>query len=653
MAVIQIGTSLVTASAPQLTLRAAVLGIVLAAIMAAANTYLGLFAGMTIASAIPSAVVSMAVLKLFGGGSILEHNIVQTGGSAGSSTATGVIFTAPALVMLGYWTTYPYGWIYAFAALGSVLGVLFTVPLRRALIVEQKLRFPEGTAAAEVLRAGDDPGRGARLLAISAAIGGGLKLLAANGLRLIPDSAAVAGYFGKSIAYLGSNVSAAMLGVGYLCGLNVGIVIVAGGIIAFDIALPIYGQIGLPGNATLSAAVVGLSAADAAGLIWSRQIRYIGVGTMLVGGLWTLFSIRGAMLSSIRAAIAAARRMAPDGDDERERDLPLRVMLIGTALCTIPLFLMYHSVVGSIWISIPMTLAMLVLSFVFCAVSAYMTGLVGGSNDPVSGMIIASILAGSAMLLALTGGNATLGPVAAVMIGAAACCAICVASDNLQDLKCGHLVGATPWRQQVMLILGALTSALVLAPILNLLQAAYGIGVADASHPHPLIAPQAVLIGAVAKGLFGGSLPWDMVITGLALGVAVIALDEWLRRGGTGARAPVLAVAVGVYLPLDVTMPIFLGGLLTWFVERRRRAAGFGGGGETLGSRGTLYAAGLIAGESLMGVLIAVPIVLSGRADVLALPEAWQFSGMAGSALGLALLALVAWILFRVATRER
>jgi putative OPT family oligopeptide transporter len=634
------------ANDPQLTVRAVVLGIVLAAIMAAANTYLGLFAGMTIASAIPSAVVSMAVLKLFGGGGILENNIVQTGGSAGSSTATGVIFTAPALVLLGYWSNYHYGWIFAFAALGGVLGVLFTVPLRRALIVEQKLRFPEGTAAAEVLRAGEDPARGAKLLAWSAAAGAAMKLVAANGLRLIPDTAAAATYVGKSIAYVGTNLSAALLGVGYICGLNTGIVIVAGGVIAFNIALPIYAQFLLADNATLSAAVAGLSAADAAGLIWSRQIRFIGVGTMLIGGLWTLYSIRGAMVSSVRAALSATRRLSGGAAIEHtEQDLPLRYMLIGVAVCTVPLFFLYHSVVGSYLVSVPMTLAMIVLSFVFCAVSAYMTGLVGGSNDPVSGMIIATILAASAMLLVLTGGNTTLGPIAAVMIGATVCCALCLASDNLQDLKCGHLVGATPWRQQLMLAIGALTSSLVLSPILNLLASAYGIGVADATHPNPLIAPQAVLISSVARGLFGGELPWNMVIAGLLIGVVVIALDEWLRAGNSGARAPVLAVAVGVYLPLDVTMPIFLGGLLSYLVARRNAT---GDRTESLASRGMLFAAGAIAGESLMGVLIAIPIVVSSRADVLALPAGLQFGGW----LGLLLLGLLACALYRTATRR-
>jgi len=311
---------------------------------------------------------------------------------------------------------------------------------------------------------------------------------------------------------------------------------------------------------------------------------------------------------------------------------------------------MYHSVVGSYLISVPMTLAMIVLAFVFCAVSAYMTGLVGGSNDPVSGMIIATILAGSALLLALTGGNnAAIGPVAAVMIGAAVCCALCLASDNLQDLKCGHLVGATPWRQQLMLAIGALTSAVVLAPVLNLLARAYGIGVADAAHPNPLIAPQAVLIGSVSKALFGGSLPWNMVIAGVLIGVVVIAFDEWLKRGQRGFRAPVLAVAVGVYLPMDVMMPIFIGGVLSWVVNLRRRASG----DESLASRGMLFAAGMIAGESLMGVIIAFPIVLSGRADILALPVSWQPAPLAGTLLGFVLFALLGGWLYRTATRSQ
>jgi putative OPT family oligopeptide transporter len=638
--------------APQLTLRAIVLAIILAVLMGAANTYLGLFAGMTIASAIPSAVVSMAVLKLLGHGGILENNIVQTGGSAGSSTATGIIFTVPALVMLGAWNDYHYGWVFAFAALGGVLGVLFSVPLRRALIIDQKLAFPEGTAAAEVLRAGADPARGAKLLSLAAAAGALVKLTAAaNGLRLIPDTAALAAYVGRGIAFFGTNLSPALLGVGYICGLNVGIVMLAGSIISWNVAIPIYSSHFLDGNAALAAKLAGLSAEDAAYTLWSQQMRFLGVGAMLIGGLWTLVSLRGSLLAGIRSGFAATRRARASEAagtsaeiPDTERDLPMKYVLTGIVLVSLPLMLMYHSVVGSFLISIPMTLAMIVLAFLFCSVSGYMAGLVGSSNDPVSGMIISTILAASAMLLVLTHGNAVVGPVAAVMIGAAVCCALSVAADNVQDLKCGQLIGATPWRQQLMLCIGVVTSATVIAPVLNLLARAYGIGAPDAVHLHPLLAPQATMMAAVSKGLFGGSLPLNMIGIGALIGAAVIMLDEWLRRSGAGFRAPVLAVAVGIYLPLDLNVPIFVGGLLSYLARRRRRA----GGDESLAGRGMLFAAGMIAGESLTGVVLAIPIVASGRADVLALPAGLQF----GDGLGLTIYVALAGLLYWIASRR-
>jgi len=637
-------------AAPQLTLRAIVLAVLLAVLMGAANTYLGLFAGMTIASAIPSAVVSMAVLRVLGHGGILENNIVQTGGSAGSSTATGIIFTVPALVMLGAWTDYRYGWVFAFAALGGVLGVLFSVPLRRALIVDQKLAFPEGCAAAEVLRAGADPSSGAKLLSLAALAGAAVKFAAANGLRLIPDTAAAAAHVGRGIAYFGSNLSPALLGVGYICGINVGVVMLAGSIVSWDIAIPIYSSHFLAGNPALAAKLAGLSAEDAAYTLWSQQIRFLGVGAMLIGGVWTLVSLRGSLLAGISSGFAATRRARSDAAagtvsqiPDTERDMPMKYVLGGVVLVSVPLLLMYHSVVGSFLISVPMTLAMIVLAFLFCSVSGYMAGLVGSSNDPVSGMIISTILAASAMLLVLTHGNATVGPVAAVMIGAAVCCALSVAADNVQDLKCGQLVGATPWRQQLMLCIGVVTSATVVAPVLNLLARAYGIGVPDASHLHPLLAPQATMMAAVSKGLFGGSLPLNLMLVGALIGAAVIILDEWLRARGASFRTPVLAVAVGIYLPLDLDVPIFVGGLLS-YLARRRRAAG---GEESLAGRGMLFAAGMIAGESLTGVLLAIPIVSTGRADVLALPATLQFGGGVGLVVYVALAALLYWIASR------
>jgi len=656
------GTALAQGPAPlsapnaaQLTLRAVVLGIVLAALMAAANTYLGLFAGMTVASAIPSAVVSMAVLKMLGGGGILENNIVQTGGSAGSSVATGVIFTTPALVMLGAWHDYRYGWVFAFAALGGVLGVLFSVPLRRALIIEQKLAFPEGTAAAEVLRAGADPKHGAKLLSIAAAAGAVVKLAAANGLQLIPDSAEVGRYVGRGIAYMSTSLSPALLGVGYICGRNVGIVMVAGAVIATNIAIPVYASYFLDGNPALAAKLAGMTAADAAGTIWSQQVRFLGVGAMLIGGIWTLISLRSSLFAGVRAGFAATRAasgaasgMFASEVPETERDLPMKYVLMGVIAASVPLMLMYHSVVGSFLVSIPMTLAMIVLAFMFCSVSGYMAGLVGSSNDPVSGMIIATILAASAMLLVVTHGNAQIGPVAAVMIGAAVCCALSIAGDNVQDLKCGQLVGATPWRQQLMIGIGAVTCATVLAPVLNLLNRAYGIGVPDALHPHPLLAPQATMMAAVSRGLFGGSLPWTMIWIGVAFGVAIIGLDEYLRARGSSFRTPVLAVAVGAYLPIDISVPIFVGGLLAHFAARVR-----GGGTESrLGGGGMLFAAGMIAGESLTGVILAVPIVASGRADVMALPASLRLGDASATLLGLAMFALLVVWLYRVASRN-
>ncbi|MCS6947481.1 MAG: oligopeptide transporter, OPT family, partial [Steroidobacteraceae bacterium] len=440
---------------PQLTPRAIALAVALAMLLAAANTYLGLFAGMTIASAIPAAVISMAVLRLLGGGGILENNIVQTGASAGSSIASGVIFTIPALLILGWWSDFRYGWVVAIAGLGGLLGVLFSVPLRRALIVEQRMAFPEGKAAAEVLKAGDKPQQGVKILALSALGGGFAKLAAGSGLRLIPDTAAVAGFVGPYLAYFGTNLSPALLGVGYIVGLNIGIVVLAGAMISWNVAIPIYAANFLAGNPELARAAAGLPADELAGLLWSRQVRYLGVGAMLVGGIWALIALRRSLISGVRSGLAATRAGRRNDVPHTDQDLPMAWILAGIVLFTLPLLLLYQNIVGVLGVSVPMALIMIAAGFLFCSVSAYMAGLVGSSNNPVSGITIATILFASLVLLTLLGRDASAGPVAAIMIGAVVCCAACIAGDNLQDLKCGYIVGATPWRQQVMLAIGA------------------------------------------------------------------------------------------------------------------------------------------------------------------------------------------------------
>ncbi len=647
------------ALAPQLTVRAVALSIVLAMILAAANTYLGLFAGMTIASAIPAAVISMAVLSRFGGG-ILENNIVQTGASAGSSIASGVIFTIPALVILGFWQDFwsHYWWVLAIAGLGGILGVLFSVPLRRALVVEQNMAFPEGKAAAEVLRAGENPGQGVKILAAAAAGGGFAKIAAASGLRLIPDSAAAAGFFGNYLAYFGTNLSPALLGVGYIVGLNIGIVVLAGSMISWNIAIPVFHAVALPSHPELAAAIADACreasqsecAEATAGMLWSKQIRYLGVGAMLVGGIWALVSLRHSIVSGVKSGLAATRAGAAGTVvAHTDQDLPMKSVLIGIVLFTLPLWALYQVIVGSLGVSLIMAVIMIVAGFLFCSVSAYMAGLVGSSNNPVSGITIATILFSAVVLLALMGKDTAIGPVAAIMIGAVVCCAACIAGDNLQDLKCGYLVGATPWRQQVMLAIGAVTSALVMAPVLHLLDKAYGIGVPTAAHPDPLLAPQATLMASVAKGMFGGALPWNMVAIGAGIGVAIIILDEILKKRGSSFRTPVLAVAVGIYLPLELMTPIFLGGLLAHLAGKVLGADKDPENAEKLHRTGTLFAAGMITGEALMGILIAIPIVVTERADALALPASLQF----GKVVGLGVFAILAFWLYRTAVAKR
>lgn len=631
---------------PQLTFKAIALSIALTLVLMAANAYLGLFAGLTIATAIPAAVIAIAVLRLFGPPNMLENNIVATGASAGSSIASGAIFTLPALVMMGWWKDFNYGWTLAIIGLGGLLGVLFSVPLRRTMIVEQKLQFPEGVAAAAVLKVSENPTEGVKWLGL-ATLAGGLFKLATSGLRLAPESLTVSRYFGeRTVGFFSFGLSPALIAVGYIVGLNIGALVAGGGLLAYWVFIPIYSTWFLHLDPTLAQTIAGLTAEDAAGAIRGAQVRYIGVGAMLIGGLWTIWSLRASLVAGVRSGL----NMRAQGGDvpHTERDIPMKLILIGTAVFVLPLFILYQQAVGSWGVALAMSIIMIITGFLFCSVAAYMAGIVGSSNSPVSGMTICTMLFAALVLLTMIGRNGVTGPVATVLIGAVVCTAASIAGDNLQDLKAGYLIGSTPWRQQVMLAIGAVSSAFIMAPVLNLFNKAYGIGVPAFPGAHALPAPQANLVRAVAEGMFGGKLPWNMIIVGLAVGALIIALDSWLKRSGSRWRTPVLAVAVGIYLPLDVSTPLLAGGLLCEFARRWHERRNAGKDTEKLMQNGMLFAAGMITGESLMGVIIAIPIVIYHDADVLAVSEALR----SGQWVGVVVLAAICYWLYRVATRR-
>ena len=630
---------------PEITIKAVVLGIALSVLLGGANAYLGLFAGMTVSASIPAAVISMAILRMFRNSNILENNIVQTAASSGESLAAGVIFTIPAMVIMRSWTDFNYWETTLIAALGGTIGVLFTIPIRRALIVESPLRFPEGVATAEVLKVGDRGGAGIRFIAWGGAIGALFKL-GDTGLRLWGGVFEWARYAGNTVVYFGTNLSPALVGVGYIVGINIAVLIFLGGALNWFLAIPIVG------------AIIGLpeadSAAGAAARLWSSQTRYIGVGAMLVGGVWTLIKVRSSLAGGIRSGLEAYRRARAGADaiERTERDAPMQWVGVALAACSIPLFFVFWVFTDVLWVAAVMAVLMLVAGFLFSAVAAYMAGLVGSSNNPISGVTIATILTSALLLLAFLGTESAVGPAAAVLIGAVVACAGAISGDTLQDLKAGRIVGATPYKQQLMEGVGVIAAAFVMAPILTLLLQAYGIGVPTEAHPRPLAAPQATLMAAVAGGVFHGGLPWAMVIIGVVVAVAIIVCDVWLERRGSEFRTPVLAVAVGIYLPLELSVAILLGGAIAWAADRfyRRRAVSADAAAlaalKTTDERhGLLFAAGLITGEALLGILLAIPIVIAGRADPLAI---WGVHN--GAAPGVVLLAIVMICLYRVVT---
>ncbi len=623
----------------EFTFKAFVLGALLSMLLAAANAYIGLLVGLTVSASIPAAAASMGLLRLFKRSTILENNMVQTAASAGESLVAGIIFTIPALVMMNAWAGYEYGPMVAIAVLGGILGVAFTVPLRRALIVEARLKFPEGVATAEVLKTGgietdrsqpqdasDDTARSSfKMLLQAAGIGVLFKLLESGVGLLAGGIATTRAWLGGSYLFTGGiTLSPALVGVGYIVGLNIAMLVFLGGVIGTLIGVPlnwafnseaILSAVGMdPGTqwSEISSSQWGTLAGQA----W-QDCRRIGVGAMMVGGVWSLISLLGPLMAGIKASLAAYKTTTAGGAGtilRTEFDTPINYVAAVAAIAVVPVFFVFYLALGDypdkILIASVMTVLMLVFGFIFASVAGYMAGLVGSSNNPISGVTIATVIVSALILLQLMGNEgpaASLGPIAVIYLAGLICSAAAIAGDNMQDLKCGHVLGATPWRQQVFQVVGVVAAAMIIPFVLGVLDQGYGIGRPSPLNPdaQALAAPQAGLMQALASGIFGAGIEWNFIFMGFGLAVVLIVLDKIQEKRGSDFRFPVLAVAVGVYLPLGLSVPIFVGGLVAHIVARKarnltdeQRSAGQG--------KGLLIASGLITGEALMGVLVAV-----------------------------------------------
>ena len=570
----------------EFTLRALVIGLLTGTVLTAANTYLGLYAGMTVSGSIPAAIVSMGILRgVLRRGTIHENNIVQTIASSGEAVAAGIIFTVPALIITGAWSDFPFWQVSLMGVLGGALGILFMIPLRRVLIVEDKdLIYPEGVACARVLEAGESGGGPMRQ--ILGALCGGIVFKSLVGLvSVFQTTAEVAWRFAGTVFYAGTDVSVALLGVGVIVGMEIGVAVLAGSAIAWLVAIPIF---------VAQNPVPGQSAMDAAWDAWSGQIRYMGVGAMIVGGLASMWAIRRGIARAMRQLASGVGR-ARGAVARTDRDMSNA--WIGTILLLVAIgtFVLYRTVSGSLSIAITAGIVMLVASLFFVAVSSYICGLVGSSNNPISGMTICALMFSSVVLLIL-GLSGSAGILGALGVASIVCCAAATGGDTSQDLKTGHLVGATPVKQQVAQFVGIVVPVFTIAPVLTLLNDAYGIGTSD---PGALRAPQASLFASIAEALFGDSdLPWGMVWIGAAVAVGLLILDARLKRSGSRFRAHVMPVAVGIYLPIAIMVPIFLGGLISQRLKNRSKSATH---------NGVLIASGLIAGEAIAGILIAIP----------------------------------------------
>jgi putative OPT family oligopeptide transporter len=594
----------------ELTVKAVVLGVLMAVVLGAANAYLGMKAGLTVAATFPAAVVAMAALRLLGG-TILEENIARTAASVGEALVAGAIFTIPAFVISGAWETIDYVDSTLIMAIGGVLGVLFVIVLRRTLVVESDLPFPESIAAAEIVKAGQGGQTGATYVFGAMGLGALWELFKnSNGIHLVEEYAttfkdlgtSAVTMFGKKVSYAGGmlfqtpSASPALIGVGFIVGMRVSAVLFAGAVLGWLLLVPLA----LFLNPGMSAAVgaEGLhTMTDLANEIWLRQVRPLAVGTMIVAAFYTLWNLRGSLVAGIGKAFKDLNlKGAAAKTDRIDTDLSFKKILLTIGLMCVPVAVLYHYFSQEWGGALLLTVVMVVLGFLFAAVAGYLVGLIGSSNNPISGLTLSALLISAVLMVAI--GLTDVHGVAAVLgVAGVVCCAAGIAGDMMQDLKVGHILGGTPWRMEIAEIIGVLAAAAVLAWPLMALDKVYHIGSAQ------LPAPQAGLMALMAKGIVGGDMAWPLVIVGMFLALGLILIKS---------PSPML-IAVGMYLPFYSTCAIFVGGVIRWVFDKQAGRRNATDEERTRGENmGVLISSGLIAGESLMAVILAF-FILGGE----------------------------------------
>ena len=582
---------------PEINLKVITIGIVLSIVMGSANVYLGLKAGMTVSASIPAAVLGMLILKYINiskigknTNNILEANQIQTAASAGESLAAGIIFTMPALILIGVWEEFNMLLTTVIAFTGGLLGILFMIPMRQVFIVknEDNLQYPEGLACASVLEAGQSSSKSnsASVVVKGALIGGLFKFLISF-VGLLKGVLEGAILLGNRIFFFGSDISPALLAVGFIVKLNIAVLIFIGGFLGWMIGIPLLG--------------LGLEYAsnplEGAWQLWSNQIRYVGVGAMVIGGISSIFKVRKGLLDAIKILIKKQNKIREDDIPKNQRDLSKNIINIFSTLAIILVAGVYYFITESFSITMVTTVIMIIMAFFFTAVASYIVGLVGNSNSPVSGMTITAVLF-TGGLLYLFGFAGTKGMVATLGVAAIVCCAACTSGDVCNDLKTGQIVGSSPYRQQIMQIMGVAVASLVMAPIMQLLHENTPGGIGG----RELAAPQAGLFASLAEGFFGdGMLPWDMVAIGALLGISILIIDNYLASKNSFFRLHLMPIAVGMYLPFGLATPILVGGIIAHLVSRKKPSSS----SESKIQDGILLSSGLIAGESLMGIFLA------------------------------------------------